>query len=241
MDDWPDSPPESLLQQAPIYEATNDRLHRRNQAVPAPELSQLSGPRERRSFKAVVQGITALFGGLMGKSSSNTNTKPAHDPGHANASQGQGSIGDIQQMDSQCADLTSASPCSPKLTHKQVVADIQRSTSESVLNYSGFEEIPPAPEHWATGNAVTVKDTFEPLKVQRDFDAPNPSQTLPFDYQQTHLVGNLIGQENDAWTKWHKKYPGEHNPFFRMRPAALQEPTYNTGHGDSRPTQDKMD
>jgi hypothetical protein len=235
MEDWPDSPPESLLLQTPIYEAANDTLHRQHQAEPKAELSQLPEPQERRSFKAVVQGITTLFSGLMGKSSSNTNTGPVHDRGHTNPGKGQDSVENIQQMHSQCAHSTPASPCSPKLTHRQVVADIQRSTDENVLNYPGFKKIPPAPEHWTTGNAVMVKDTFEPSKVQRDFNTPTPSQTLPFVYEQNHLVGNLMGRENDAWTKWHKKHPAEHNPFFRMRPAALQELAHKTGQGESRP------
>jgi hypothetical protein len=216
---WADSPPQSLVLQAPIYEVVDDELHSRYQAEPETQVSLSSESQEHRSVKPNSQNIASFFTWPKADlSPGNIKQHATHTPDLDYVTPDvDDDKGNHQSAHSQRAYTISTLSCSPQLTHRQVVADIQLFTSEHLLRYSGYESIPPAPEHWTTGIAfATTRDMFEAPSMQRGFNVPSSPQTLPSDYRRNNFAHRLLDRKNDVWAQWHTKHPtAESNPFSR--------------------------
>jgi hypothetical protein len=217
-EDWSDSPSPSLILQAPVYEVVGDELCVQARTWPATNRSPTETRKCSLLSSSLLQTLVHLFAGRKNVQKPGKSRQP-HESSSSSAnavtSVNQDKVWEIQRASSGRAATPAPLSSPPKLTHRQAILFIQRASAENLLQRSGYRDISPAPEHRKTGYAVTAKDTFMPLSIQRGFDAPSlsPSLASPLEHRRNHSAGNLLDRNGDAWARWHTKYPNmESNP-----------------------------
>ncbi|KAH4071071.1 hypothetical protein HBI49_023470 [Parastagonospora nodorum] len=224
-DDLYDSPPESLIIQAPIYREVDGRLEiqRPNKSVteePKTDTSETSA-----SPSSFIKTLVTLFAGRRQSPPKSDNGKhhfrsqsvptPVKNIDHDN-------VENPRRAQSEYTPTPPlAPPTPPRLTHAQVIPAIMRRVANEPSHVRRPREIFTAPLHKTTGGAVVFEDVFTPTEVQRGFHVPSATQT-PEELEQcrTKSSSTLLDRNEDVWGRWHAKYEKrETHPF--NRPAAV--------------------
>ncbi|EAT89081.1 hypothetical protein SNOG_03876 [Parastagonospora nodorum SN15] len=224
-DDLYDSPPESLIIQAPIYREVDGRLEiqRPNKSMteePKTDTSETSA-----SPSSFIKTLVTLFAGRRQSPPKSDNGKhhfrsqsvptPVKNIDHDN-------VENPRRAQSEYTPTPPlAPPTPPRLTHAQVIPAIMRRVANEPSHVRRPREIFTAPLHKTTGGAVVFEDVFTPTEVQRGFHVPSATQT-PEELEQcrTKSSSTLLDRNEDVWGRWHAKYEKrETHPF--NHPAAV--------------------
>ncbi|KAF1845807.1 uncharacterized protein K460DRAFT_430723 [Cucurbitaria berberidis CBS 394.84] len=205
--DATDSPTDSLVMQAPLFEPTEQELQSESQVqAPQPIARERSSP-----SPSILQKIFNLFTGRK-KAPEAQEYKKHSKPNPTFRCTAQEPV--LEPDERKTTPEESRPP--PRLTHAQTIPPVRVPGIEHLSHRPGYTEVLPAPEHRYTGFAAVAQDTFKPTVVQRGFEVGHGSPPQPLQNRRNNSAGNLLDRNGDTWSNWHSKNPSpEKSPFAR--------------------------